>query len=133
MRRISIRTAVAGVAALLALPLLVLLAVQAQARQPYDANTFEEAQAAGKTILVHVHASWCPTCRRQEPIVERLEKQRPEMLVYVVDFDRDKAALKRFAVTTQATLILFKGAQEVGRVVYDADAGRIAALVEKGF
>ena len=32
-----------------------------------------------------------------------------------------------------ATLILFKGATEVGRLVYDADAGRIAGLVSKGF
>ena len=120
-------------AMLLALPVLLLMAVQAQARQPYDAKTFEEAQAAGRTVLVHVHASWCPTCRRQEPTVERLQKENPDLLVYVVDFDSDKAALKRFGVTTQATLILFKGAKEVGRLVYDADADRIAALVSKGF
>jgi thiol-disulfide isomerase/thioredoxin len=132
MRRHAIGT-VAGTAMSLALSAFLLLAGQAQAKQPYDASTFEAAQAAGKTVLVHVHASWCPTCRRQEPIIARLEKERPEMLVLVVDFDRDKAALKRFAVTSQATLILFKGTQELGRLVYDADAGRIAALVAKGF
>lgn len=109
------------------------LSVQALAKQPFDAKAFEQAQAEGKTVLIHVHAPWCPTCRRQEPVVERLEKERPGLVVYVVDFDRDKSTLKQFGVTSQATLILFKGATELGRVVYDADAARIAALVAKGF
>jgi thiol-disulfide isomerase/thioredoxin len=120
-------------ATLLLLCALALVSVEALARQPFDAKAFEAAQAADKTILVHVHASWCPTCRRQEPVVERLEKERAGLVVYVVDYDSDKATLKRFGVTSQATLILFKGAKEVGRLVYDADAARIAELVSKGF
>lgn len=116
-----------------ALAALVALSMQALAKQPFDAKAFAQAQAEGKTVLVHVHAPWCPTCRRQEPIVEKLEKERPALVVYVVDYDRDKGTLKTLRVTQQATLILFKGATEVGRVVYDADAGRIAALVNKGF
>jgi thiol-disulfide isomerase/thioredoxin len=116
-----------------AVAILLALSVAALARQPYDAKAFEQAQVEGRTILIHIHASWCPTCRRQEPVVERLEKERPGLVVYVVDYDRDKATLKKLGVTSQATLILFKGATEVGRLVYDADAGRIAALVSKGF
>ena len=116
-----------------AVAVLLALSVAALARQPYDAKAFEQAQAEGKTILLHVHAPWCPTCRRQEPVVERLETERPGLVVYVVDFDRDKSTLKKLGVTSQATLILFKGATEIGRSINDTDAGRIAALVSKGF
>jgi thiol-disulfide isomerase/thioredoxin len=118
---------------LLALSAALLLSLQALARQPYDAKAFEQAQAANKTVLIHVHASWCPVCKKQEPILGQLEKEKPNLLVYVVDFDGDKSVLKKFGVTSQATLILFKGAKEVGRSMGDTDASRIAALVNKGF
>jgi thioredoxin 1 len=127
-----IRTMIAGVTMLLALSALLLSAVQAQARQPYNAKAFEQAQAASKTVLIHVHASWCPVCRRQEPILGQLEKEKPGLVVFVVDFDSDKPLLKQLGVTSQSTLILFKGAKEVGRSMGDTDAARIAALVSKG-
>jgi thioredoxin 1 len=132
MRSHPISTIVARVAMLLALPALLLLSVQAMARQPFDAKAFEQAQAASKTVLIHVHASWCPVCKKQEPILGQLEKDKPNLLVYVVDFDGDKALLKKLGVTSQATLIIFKGAKEVGRSMGDTDASRIAALVSKG-
>ena len=41
-------------------------------RIPFDQKAFEAAQAAGKSILVDVSAPWCPVCRAQKPIVEKL-------------------------------------------------------------
>ena len=112
---------------------LLLLPFGALARQPFDAKAFEQAQAAGKTVLIDVYASWCPVCKKQQPTIARLEKEKPGLVVYEVNFDKDKSALKRFAVQAQATLIVFRGAKEVGRSTGETDPGRIQALVEKGF
>jgi thiol-disulfide isomerase/thioredoxin len=112
---------------------LLLASGQALARQPYDAKAFEQAQAAGKPILIHIHATWCPTCKKQEPILGQLEKERPSLLVYVVDFDRDKPLLRKLGVTSQSTLIVYKGPKEVGRSTGDTTASSIAALVNKVF
>lgn len=128
-----VKTVAAAVAMLVALSVLLLASMQALARQPYDAKAFEQAQAADKTILIHVHASWCPVCRKQEPILGQLEKEKPNLVVYVVDFDREKSVLKKLGVTSQATLVLFKGTKEIGRSMGETDAARIAALVNKGF
>jgi thioredoxin 1 len=103
------------------------------AGQSFDDQSFEQAQAAGKTILVDVTASWCPTCRQQRPIVEQIEKEKPNLVVYEVDFDTAKDTLKRFRVQHQSTLIVFKGAEEIGRSTGDTDPARIRALVAKGF
>lgn len=113
--------------------MLLLLSVGALARQPFDDKAFEQAQAAGKTILIDVYASWCPVCKKQQPTIGQLEKDKPGLIVYSLDFDRDKAALKRFGVQSQSTLIVFKGAKEVGRSTGDTDPSRIEALVTKGF
>jgi thioredoxin 1 len=112
--------------------LLLSLPFDAFARQPFDAKAFEQAQAAGKTVLIDVYASWCPVCKKQQPTIARLEKEKPGLIVYEVNFDSDKSVLKKFGVQAQATLIVFKGAKEVGRSTGESDPARIQALVEKG-
>ena len=37
---------------------------------PFTPQAFEAAQKAGKSILVHITASWCPTCKAQRPILQ---------------------------------------------------------------
>jgi len=117
----------------LAAAVLLAFSVLGHAAQPFDDQSFKQAQAAGKTILVDVAAPWCPTCRRQRPIVEQIEKETPNLLVYEVDFDTAKDALRHFRVRYQSTLIVFKGTEEVGRSTGETDPTRIRALIAKGF
>ncbi len=105
----------------------------AEAAQPFNAQAFQAAQTAGKTILIDVTASWCPTCRQQKPIIQAVEKEMPSLVVYEVDFDAAKDVLRRFRVQAQSTLIVFKGEKEVGRSTGDTDPTRIRDLVAKGF
>jgi len=108
-----------------------LIAVAAQAAQPFEAASFQAAQAANKPIVLHVTAPWCPTCKAQSPTVQSLEKEKPDLVVYEIDFDSKKELLRQFGVRTQSTLIVFKGAGEVGRSAGDTDPAKIRALVGK--
>lgn len=119
-------------AALLIAGMCVLPAL-AWAGQPFDAKAFQASQAAGKSILVDVTAPWCPTCKRQRPIVEQIQKDRPGLVVYEVDFDTAKDVLKQLRVQNQSTLIVFRGTSEMGRSTGDTDAKSIGALVAKAF
>jgi thiol-disulfide isomerase/thioredoxin len=105
----------------------------ANAGQPFDAKAFQASQAAGKSILVDVSAPWCPTCKQQKPIVQEIEKERPDLVVYDVDFDRAKDVLKQFRVQYQSTLIVFKGSKEVARSTGETDPAPLRALVAKAF
>ena len=40
--------------------------------QPFNDAAFAEAQKAGKPIFVAIHASWCPICKAQTPILAEL-------------------------------------------------------------
>jgi thiol-disulfide isomerase/thioredoxin len=117
----------------LAAAALLAFSVVSHAAQPFDDESFKQAQAAGKTILVDVTASWCPTCRRQRPIIEQIEKEKPNLVIYEVDFDTAKDTLKRFRVQQQSTLIVFKGTKEISRSTGDTDPARIRALIAQGF
>jgi thioredoxin 1 len=111
----------------------IAFAAQAAETQDYNAKAFAAAQAAGKPILVEIHASWCPTCKAQLPILGELEKQDKfkNLMVFRVDFDSQKDAVRAFGARVQSTLITFKGTKETGRSVGDTNAASIASLLDK--
>ncbi len=120
-------------AVILGFTALLGLSAGVNAAQSYNPAAFQDAQKAGKTVLLHVTAPWCPTCRAQHPVIAGIEKARPGLVVYNIDFDSSKDVLRQFRVQSQSTLIVFKGAQEVGRSTGDTSADKIGALVAKGF
>ena len=102
-------------------------------QQPFSKAAFEAAEAAGAPILVEVHASWCPTCKAQTPILGQLtDDQKFKNLAYfVIDFDGQKELVQRFGARMQSTLIVFKGNAEEGRSLGDTNRASIAALLNK--
>jgi thioredoxin 1 len=102
-------------------------------KKPFDAQAFEAAQAAGKPILVEVHAPWCPICKAQAPILANLSStpKFKDMVRFNIDFDSQKDLLRKFNVQKQSTLIAFKGKQEMARSTGDTNAGSIERLLEK--
>jgi thioredoxin 1 len=101
--------------------------------RPFNPDSFAAAQQAGKPIFVAVHASWCPICKAQKPILSELmvDPKFKELVYFEVDFDAQKEAVKQFGVRMQSTLIAFKGAAETGRSVGDRNRDSIAALLDK--
>jgi thiol-disulfide isomerase/thioredoxin len=99
----------------------------------FDESAFTEAQKAGKPILVAIHASWCPTCKAQAPILSDLmaDPKFKDLAYFRVDFDSQKDVVRRLGARMQSTLIAFKGDKEQGRSVGDTDRASIAALQGK--
>ncbi len=80
-----------------------------------------------------VHASWCPTCKAQKPILDELvaAARFRDLVCFVVDFDAQKDAVRYFGARMQSTLIVFKGATETGRSVGDTARSSLDALLSK--
>jgi thioredoxin 1 len=115
------------------LAMLVSIAPAFAKETPFTTAAFQDAEKAGKPILVEIHASWCPTCKAQMPILGKLtaEPAFSNMVVLRVDFDDQKDIVRAFGAQTQSTLIVYKGDKEVGRSVGDTNADSIAALLGK--
>ncbi len=98
----------------------------------YNKQALEQAQDAGKPIIVFVTASWCPNCRAQQPIVDTLTKDPAfsEAVLFVVDYDSEKQALRDLNVTMQSTLIAFRGKTERKRSTAVTDPEQIRALFQ---
>lgn len=100
---------------------------------PYSEEAFKAAQASGSPILVEIHASWCPVCKAQGPILDQLTAQPKfkDLKIFRVDFDGMKPVVQQFGAQMQSTLIVFKGSTEKGRSVGDTKEASIAALLGK--
>jgi thiol-disulfide isomerase/thioredoxin len=127
LSRRSVLFAVVAASAALATPAF------ATETKAFDPQSFAAAQKAGKPIFVAIHASWCPTCKAQKPILSELmaEPKFKNLVYFIVDFDRQKDVVKFFQARMQSTLIAFKGATEAGRSVGDTNRASIAALLDK--
>lgn len=69
----------------------------------------------------------------QKPIVAELltTPDFKDMKKFDVDFDSQKEILGRYRVTTQSTMIVFKGGKEIDRQVGQSDPAAIEALLRK--
>lgn len=108
-------------------------AASANTAVPFSDEAFKAAQAAGSPILVEIHADWCPTCKAQKPIIDKLtaDPRFKDLKIFRVDFDAMKPEVKKFGAQMQSTLIVFKGSAEQARSVGDTKEAAIAALLDK--
>ena len=116
------------------LTLLMPLPSYAAGTPDFTLAAFKAAQKSGKTVLIEVHAGWCPTCKAQKPIIDA-DLANPEfknVASFRVDFDSQKADVKAFGAQTQSTLIVYKGEKETGRSVGDTNPISIKALLASG-
>lgn len=117
----------------LALGALGLAPTRAATEAPFTQAAFAAAQQAGKPILLHITAPWCPTCAAQKPIIERVAATTAfkDLVILKVDFDSQKDILRTVNAQNQSTLIVYRGATERGRSAGDTDEASIRTLLQK--
>ena len=113
----------------------VAAANDADGSMPFSAAAFAAAADAGDLIVVHVNAFWCSTCGAQRSSLADVVKDLKndpnfaKLVVFRLDFDRDKDLVRSFGVEAQGTLIVFRGRREIGRSLGDTDQAAIRALL----
>jgi thioredoxin 1 len=102
--------------------------------KPYSAAALAAAQQANQPVALHFHADWCPTCRTQDKVLQSL-KAEPGLSLTVLraDFDTEKDLKRSLGVRAQSTLVVFKGRQEVARLIGDTSAEGIRGALKAAF
>lgn len=98
---------------------------------PYSKSTFDAALKGSKPVLVHVHAEWCPVCKKQESVLNELSGtgSLKNVSAFVVDFDKETEFKKANNIGSQSILLVFKGGKEVARSGGVTDKERIATFI----
>ncbi len=119
----------------LATYLVLLLSVSAQADfKPFLKADYDSAIKSGGTVVVDFHATWCPTCKKQEPILNEIVNMKGYETVVALkaDFDKEKDLKKSLNVSKQSTVIVFKGGKEIGRNTGSTSKDVLKKLIDSG-
>ncbi|MBK9322998.1 MAG: thioredoxin family protein [Bdellovibrionaceae bacterium] len=119
----------------LAMYALLLFSFSANADFKSFSNTaYDAAIKAGDTVVVDFHASWCPTCKKQEPILNEIVSMKgyENVVALKADFDKEKDLKKSLNVSKQSTIIVFKGGKEVGRNTGVTAKDELKKLIDMG-
>ena len=80
-------------------------------------STFEATVSSGVT-LVDFWAPWCPPCRAQGPIVEKVaDSFDGKAVVAKVNVDEEAESASKYGVSSIPTMVILKDGKEVKRFV----------------
>lgn len=122
----SIAAAVLLLSALSATP-----ALAADALQPWSPQRAQTLQSQGKTVLVDVYAPWCPTCRAQAPVLEKLlaEPEFAGIAALRLDWDAQREQARAMGAPRQSTLLLYRDGKRIGLSVAETNETRLRSFL----
>ena len=83
-----------------------------------ETNFDQEVTKSPTPVLVDMWAAWCGPCRLLTPVVEEFAgKYQGKMKIGKLNVDDHPQVAARFRIMNIPTLLLFKGGEEVDRIV----------------
>lgn len=83
-----------------------------------DANFEEVVLKSDKPVLVDFYADWCGPCKMIAPILEEVAKEvGEEAVIAKLNVDENPLTARSFMVMSIPTMIMFKNAEQVEKVV----------------
>lgn len=64
-------------------------------------------------VVVNIGASWCPDCRKIEPIFKAIESEYADIKFFKVDFDKAEGLKDQLGIKRIPTVIFYKNGREV--------------------
>ena len=97
----------------------------------FTVEAFNEAQKAGKTIVINSWNKSCGTCARQTKILNEAQKDFPDVLFLSYEQTKHKDIAKLLKVDFWATIIIYKNSKEVAKEIGVTSKSDIYSLIKK--
>ena len=98
----------------------------------FTTESFTQAAAGDKPVLVDFFATWCGPCRIVAPFVEQLAAEYEGCAVVgKVNVDEAPDLAQRFGVMSIPTIIVLKGGKVVEQAVGARGKADLAAMIDR--
>ena len=98
----------------------------------FSEEIFEKAKASGKTIVINSYEVWCGTCSQQTKILDQAEKEFKDIVFLSYEQSKNKNIAQKLGIKFWTTIVVYKGNDEVTRIVGQTDKEIIYAAIQKG-
>ena len=113
--------------------LFIFLPVNAvEKKTNFSIEIFEEAKASGKTIVINSYEVWCGTCGKQTKILDQAEKEFKDIVFLSYEQSKNENIAKQLGIKFWTTIVIYKGDNEVARIVGQTNKKIIYSAIQKG-
>ena len=84
--------------------------------QMLNESNFEQTIAKG-IVVVDFWAPWCMPCKKMNPVIEKLAKNNPDLIVGKLDTDESQEIARKYDIMSIPTIIIFKDGEPVEQTV----------------
>ena len=98
----------------------------------FSIETLEKAKASGKTIVINSYEAWCGTCSKQIKVLDQAEKEFNEIIFLSYEQSKNKDIAKKLGIKHWTTIVIYKGSNEIYRIIGQTDKETIYSAIKKG-
>ena len=98
----------------------------------FSEEVFENAKASGKTVVVNSYEIWCGTCSKQTKILDQAEKEFKDVVFLSYEQSKNENIAKKLDIKFWTTIVVYKGNDEVVRIVGQTEKKIIYSAIQKG-
>ena len=98
----------------------------------FSTEIFEKAKTDGRTIVINSYEKWCGTCGVQTKILDQAEKEFKDIVFLSYEQSKNKNIAQKLSIKFWTTIVVYKGNDEIARVVGQTDKEIIYAAIQKG-
>ena len=99
----------------------------------FSNEVFEKAKTSGKTIVINSFEVWCGTCSQQTKILDKAKKEFKDIVFLSYEQSKNKNIAQLLGIKFWTTIVVYKGDNEIARVVGQTDKEIIYSAIRKGF
>lgn len=112
--------------------LLTISANAVEKKNDFSIETFEKAKTLGKTIVINSYEVWCGTCSKQTKILNQAKKDFKEVVFFSYEQSKNKDVAKKLGIKHWTTIVIYKGNNEVFRIIGQTKKEIIYSAIKKG-
>ena len=98
----------------------------------FSIEIFNDAKKSGKTIVINSYEVWCGTCGKQTKILDQAEKEFKDIVFLSYEQSKNENIAKQLGIKFWTTIVIYKGDNEVARIVGQTNKKIIYAAIQKG-
>ena len=98
----------------------------------FTEEVFENAKTSGKTIVINSYEVWCGTCSKQTKILNQAEKEFKDIIFLSYEQSKNKDIAQKLRIKFWTTIVVYKGDNEIVRIVGQTDKETIYSAIQKG-